>query len=70
MAAGVPLGVVSGSNTRASSGDDAPREVWIAGLSQMGMRAGTPELMTDKIFETLKNVVSYQPDFVDRKSVV
>lgn len=41
-----------------------PREVWIAGVSQMGIKAETPELMVGKVEEVLKQAVKYQPDFV------
>ena len=39
-------------------------EVWIAGVSQMGLRAKTPELMVEKVLGILKEVVVYKPDFV------
>ena len=39
-------------------------EVWIAGVSQMGLRAKTPELMVEKILGVLEEVVLYKPDFV------
>jgi predicted amidohydrolase len=51
----------------ALSGQDktkSPREVWIAGVSQMGLRAKTPELMVDKVMEALGRVPVYNPDFV------
>src|SRR5687767_13638155 len=39
-------------------------EVWIAGVSQMGLRAKTPELMVEKIFGVLEEIIPYKPDFV------
>ncbi len=42
----------------------SPREVWIAGVSQAGLRAKTPEMMVDKIITALDRVVVYKPDFV------
>ena len=39
-------------------------EIWIAGISQMGLRAKTPELMVERIFGILKDIVTYKPDFV------
>ncbi len=39
-------------------------EVWIAGVSQMGLRAKTPELMVEKIFGVLNEAVTYKPDFI------
>ncbi len=47
-----------------TSGNKSRREVWIAGVSQMGLRAKTPEQMVEKIMEILKQVVKYNPDFV------
>lgn len=41
-----------------------PREVWIAGISQMDLHAQTPQLMVDEIFGILKDVVSYKPDII------
>lgn len=49
----------------AGHGADKPRrEVWIAGFSQADMSAPTPESMTGQILEKLKEVLTYQPDFV------
>jgi beta-ureidopropionase len=39
-------------------------EVWIAGVSQMGLRAKTPELMIERIFGILEEAVTYKPDFI------
>jgi beta-ureidopropionase len=64
MASIVPLGIAGDLSAAEPIENKSPREVWIAGVSQMGMRAQTPELMTKKIFETLKEVVAYQPDFI------
>ncbi len=41
-----------------------PREVWIAGISQMDLQATTPQLMVDEIFRILKEVVVYKPDII------
>jgi predicted amidohydrolase len=54
----------SGLTKPAISEKKSPREVWIAGVSQAGLRAKTPEEMTDKIMEALDRVVVYKPDFV------
>lgn len=40
------------------------QEVWIAGVSQEGLRAKTPELMVKKILGVLDEAVRYKPDFV------
>jgi predicted amidohydrolase len=55
------------ANRLASPGRDenpTPREVWIAGVSQMGLRAKSPELMVEKIMDILTDTVKYNPDFV------
>lgn len=41
-----------------------PREVWIAGISQMDLHARTPQLMVDGIFDILNDVVDYKPDII------
>lgn len=41
-----------------------PREVWIATVSQMGLRAENPEQMCGLILETLEKAIIYQPDIV------
>ena len=64
MAATVaPFGMAGGMSA-ASQTNRSPREVWIAGVSQEGLRAKTPELMVGKIMEVLKDAVAYNPDFV------
>jgi predicted amidohydrolase len=40
------------------------REVWIAGLSQMGMRTETSEQMVKGILQSLKKALFYQPDII------
>ncbi len=44
--------------------DKLPREVWIAGISQMDLSAQTPQLMLDQIFSILKDVMIYKPDII------
>jgi len=41
-----------------------PREVWIAGISQMDMQTQTPQMMVDEIIRILDNAVVYQPDII------
>lgn len=41
-----------------------PREVWIATVSQMGLRAENPEQMCRLILRILEKVLIYQPDIV------
>jgi beta-ureidopropionase len=60
----VPIGM-TGQVFSPKSGDEKfPREVWIAGVSQMGLRAATPDLMVDQVLEVLKQANPYKPDFV------
>jgi beta-ureidopropionase len=44
--------------------DLKPREVWIAGVSQMNLSAPTADNMVDQIFEILEGIKPYKPDFV------
>jgi beta-ureidopropionase len=44
--------------------DRSPRELWIAGVSQMGLTAKTPELMVETILGILKEALIYKPDIV------
>ena len=39
-----------------------PREVWIAGVSQMGLQAKTSQLMVEAVLRILEEVITYQPD--------
>lgn len=41
-----------------------PREVWIAGISQMDLYTRTPQLMVDEIIRIVKDVVVCQPDII------
>ena len=65
MASVVPLGMATtASCAEGSTGKRSNREIWIAGISQMDLTAETPELMAEKVYEILKDVVTYHPDFV------
>jgi beta-ureidopropionase len=64
MASLVPLGMTGEVLQEKPAPEKLPREVWIAGVSQMGLRAKTPEQMTDSILEILKDAIPYHPDFV------
>ena len=64
LASVVPLGLATNSCAGVSVTDKSHRNVWIAGLSQMDLSAETPELMAEKVYEILKEVVTYHPDFV------
>ncbi len=41
-----------------------PREVWIAGISQMDLITNTPRLMVEEVTRIINDVVVYQPDFI------
>jgi beta-ureidopropionase len=60
----LPLGMASDSFTAEAVGDKSSREIWIAGISQMDLTAETPELMAQKVYEILNEVVTFKPDFV------
>ena len=64
MAASVAPFGMAGTMSTSEQKNRSQREVWIAGVSQEGLRAKTPELMVGKIMEVLKGVVTYNPDFV------
>jgi beta-ureidopropionase len=64
MATMAATGLADGLSIPGPEGSRNLREVWIAGVSQMGLRAKTPELMVEKIFGILNEVILYRPDFV------
>jgi hypothetical protein len=41
-----------------------PREVWIAGISQMDIITKTTELMVEKCVEFVSQIAIYQPDII------
>ncbi len=61
----VPFGLSSGNSVFRRSPEEKTRhDVWVAGVSQMGIRAKTPELMVEKVLNVLERIVIYKPDFV------
>ena len=64
LASIVPLGITNNFSAGRSPDNKSNREVWIAGISQMGLSAETPELMAEKVYDILKEVITYHPDFV------
>jgi beta-ureidopropionase len=64
MAALTPVAIAADGSPFMSNDGKSAHEVWIAGVSQMGLRAATPELMVDKILGILKEIIPYKPDFV------
>lgn len=59
----LPLGI-AGSAYAEKTVEKSSREIWIAGISQMDLTAETPEKMADKVYEILKEVATFNPDFV------
>jgi len=55
-----PAGLMAGDASEISTGN----EVWIAGVSQNGLRTKTADLMCERVLGILKDVVAYEPDFV------
>jgi len=64
LAGFVPTGITQNIVSAKPKGEILPREVWIAGVSQMGLHAATPDIMVDQIFDILKEAKTYRPDFV------
>jgi beta-ureidopropionase len=60
----VPTGINEDISLPEQTDEKSLREVWIAGICQMGLRAKTPELMVERIMGILKDVAVYKPDFV------
>jgi len=57
-------GLAKNSSDPANVESRLPREVWIAGISQMELQTTTPLLMVEEIFKILNKVVIYQPDVI------
>lgn len=53
-----------GSHRNSDSSTAGTREVWIAGFSQMWLRADSAGSMVDKVWELLGEASSLQPDFL------
>ncbi len=64
LASVAPFGVAGDLSSFEKNGKKSSHEVWIAGVSQMGLREKTPELMVERVLEILKQVVIYKPDFI------
>jgi len=64
MASFAPFGFAYGPSLKEQTGNRSAGEVWIAGISQMWLRSETAERMVDEILNLLKDVESFQPDFV------
>jgi predicted amidohydrolase len=59
-----PIGLINSKNPAKLSDRFPAREIWIAGVSEMGLEAESPEMMCKKILETLADALPYQPDFI------
>jgi beta-ureidopropionase len=64
MVSVVPTGITEDASLSEQPDEKPLREVWIAGIGQMGIRAKTPEQMVERIMGILKEVLVYKPDFV------
>jgi len=64
MAAIGSYAMAKSSSISESTGDKLPREVWIAGLSQMGMQTETSQQIVEEILQSLKKALFYQPDVI------
>ena len=64
MVSVVPFGLDRDPASADPVEDRSPREVWIAGVSQMGLSAKTPESMVEKILAILRGALIYKPDIV------
>ena len=60
----VPAGMAGRAFSVKPGDERSPREVWIAGVSQMGLHADTPDHMVDQVFDILKDAIPWRPDFV------
>jgi beta-ureidopropionase len=60
----VPFGIEGYMPSIEPVENKSPREVWIAGVSQMGLKAKTPELMVETVLRILKEALTYKPDIV------
>ena len=63
------VGMASEGAASASIGHDSserrlPREVWIASISQNGMRASGHEEMSQRMLARMEEVTQYQPDII------
>lgn len=63
LASVAPLGIMNGLIAKPGI-EKLPREVWICGVSQMGLRAATPEKMTDAVLDILREAAPFSPDVV------
>jgi beta-ureidopropionase len=64
MAAFVPAGMTGRLFSTRPYGEKLPREVWIAGVSQMDLHAETPYQMVSKVMDILQEASPFRPDFV------
>ena len=64
MASLAPLGFARNTPSGRVGNGRSSHDVWIAGVSQMGLRAKTPDSMVEKILTVLEEVIPYKPDFI------
>ena len=58
------LGITQKSSEIIMNVPKLPREVWIAGISQMDLRAKDPDSMVEKVVNLINDVAIYKPDII------
>ena len=58
------FGMANNSFATEASKNKLPREVWVAGISQMSLKFQTSKLMVDELIRIFKKVAIYQPDII------
>jgi len=64
MASVAHFGIADNFSFSEQGGKKSLHEVWIAGVSQEGLRAESPELMVEKILKILNEAADSKPDFI------
>jgi len=64
IAASSPYAFADNATVQEDRTNKLPREVWVAGISQMGLHTKTPELMVGEIVHILNDVSVYRPDVI------
>lgn len=59
-----PIGLANNSCAQSTRHKGSLHDVWIAGVSQAGLSAKTPEEMVEKVLVVLKDVAICEPDFI------
>ncbi|HJZ39143.1 MAG TPA: carbon-nitrogen hydrolase family protein [Bacteroidales bacterium] len=62
--AAYPLNIAGNASLQRLANTRLPREVWIGGLSQMGLHTATSRLMMEEVKRILEDIFIYQPDIL------